>query len=49
MDTSNERSVYKCSTALELKEQRILSCDAHDNVLALGDKKGHIFLFQGPL
>jgi len=46
MDLTNERSVYKWTAAIELKEQRILALDAHDNVLTLGDKKGHVFPFE---
>ena len=46
MDSSNERSVYKFSQAVEVKDQRIIACDSHDNVLALGDKKGYVFPFE---
>lgn len=46
MDTINERSVYKWAEALKFKNEKILAIDAHDNVLALGDKKGHVFPFE---
>jgi hypothetical protein len=29
-----------------MKEQRITACNSHDNVLALGDKKGYVFPFE---
>ena len=46
MDTTNERSVYKWTPAIEIKEQRIVAVDTHDNVVALGDKKGYVFPFE---
>lgn len=46
VDTSNERSVYKWTQAFEVKEQRIVAVDSHDNVVALGDKKGYVFPFE---
>ena len=45
-DTSNERSVYKWTQAFDVKEQRIVAVDSHDNVVALGDKKGYVFPFE---
>jgi hypothetical protein len=29
-----------------MKDQRVLSIDAHNNVIALGDKRGHLFPFE---
>lgn len=49
MDTSNERSVYKCTEAIKIKEQKILTIDSHDNVLVVGDKRGHVFPFEEQL
>ena len=46
VDTSNERSVYKWTQAFDVKEQRIVAVDSHDNVVALGDKKGYVFPFE---
>ena len=46
MDTTNERSVYRWTEAIKVKDTRILAVDAHDNVVALGDKRGHIFPFE---
>jgi hypothetical protein len=46
MDTSNERSVYRWTEALKVKDQKILAIDSHDNVLVLGDKRGHVFPFE---
>lgn len=46
MDSVNERSVYKLTQAFEIKEQRIVAIDAHANVVALGDKKGHVFSYE---
>jgi hypothetical protein len=46
MDTTNERSVYKWTSALEIKDQRINAVDAHDNVLALADKRGHVYPYE---
>ncbi len=43
---SNERSVYKWTEAIKMKDSRILAIDAHNNVVALGDKRGHIFPFE---
>jgi hypothetical protein len=45
-DNSNERSVYKWTQAFDVKEQRIVAVDSHDNVVALGDKKGYVFPFE---
>jgi hypothetical protein len=46
MDTTNERSVYKWTPAIDIKEQRIVAVDTHDNVVALGDRKGYVFPFE---
>ena len=46
MDTSNERSVYKWSSAIEMKDQKILCADTNDNVILLGDKKGYVFTYD---
>lgn len=46
MDTINERSVYKCIEALKVKDQKVYAIDSHDNVLVLGDKRGHVFPFE---
>ena len=46
MDTTNERSVYRCTEAIKIKEQKILTIDSHDNVLVTGDKRGHVFPFE---
>ena len=46
LDTSNERSVYKWSQAFDVKEQRINAVDTHDNVVALGDKKGYVYPYE---
>jgi hypothetical protein len=46
MDISNERSVYKLTQSFEIKDQRINSIDAHANLVALGDKKGHVFSYE---
>lgn len=43
---TNERSVYKLSLAFEIQAQKINSIDAHSNVVALGDKKGHVFSYE---
>ena len=37
-----ERSVYKCTLALEVQDERVISMDSYDNVLVLGEKKGYI-------
>jgi len=46
MDTTNERSVYKWTEALKMKDHKIFAIDSHDNVLVLGDKRGHVFPFE---
>ena len=46
MDSTNERSVYRHSLAIEMKDQRIVAVDSYDNVVALGDKKGYVFPFE---
>ena len=46
MDAMHLRSVYRWTEALKLKESKVLAIDAHDNVLALGDKRGHIFPYE---
>jgi hypothetical protein len=46
MDTTNERSVYRWTEALKVKDQKIFAIDSHDNVLVLGDKRGHVFPFE---
>ena len=46
MEAIHLRSVYKWTEALKIKESKVLAIDAHDNVLALGDKRGHIFPYE---
>ena len=46
MDTTFERSVYKWQTQLEIKDQRIIALDSHDNVLALGDRRGYVYTYE---
>lgn len=46
MDTTNERSVYKWTQAIEIKDQKISCVDTNDNVILLGDKKGYIYAYD---
>jgi hypothetical protein len=46
MDTTNERSVYKWTEAIKVKDSKILAIDAHQNVVAYGDKRGHVFPYE---
>lgn len=43
------RSVYKWSKAIDIKDQKIVAVDTHDNVVALGDKKGYVFPYEEQL
>ena len=45
-NTTNVRSVYNLTQPIEVKDQRINAVDAHDNVVALGDKRGYVFPFE---
>lgn len=47
---SNVRSVYKWTSAFDVKDMRIASIDSNDmNVIILGDKKGYVIAFEEQL
>ena len=43
---SNVRSVYKWTSAFDVKDMRIASIDTNDNVVILGDKKGYVIAYE---